>query len=59
MHPFYYKSYITDLLFSTDTGGGFDLACEDFGNIFDNSFPPCVFSVVLLKWRLARANSTL
>ena len=28
--------------------GGFFLACEDFGRMFDNSFPACAFS---LKWR--------
>ena len=24
-------------------GGGFFLACEDFGRMFDHSFPACVF----------------
>ena len=24
-------------------GGGFFLACEDFGRMFDNSFPACAF----------------
>ena len=35
-------------------GGGFFLACEDFGRMFDNSFPACAF---LFKWRLGRAGS--
>ena len=26
-----------------DGGGGFFLACEDFGRMFDNSFPVCAF----------------
>ena len=30
-------------------GGSFILACEDFGRMFDNSFPACTFFV--LKWR--------
>ena len=34
-------------------GGGFFLACEDFGRMFDNSFSACAF---FLKWRLARAH---
>ena len=24
-------------------GGGFVLACDDFGRMFDNSFPACAF----------------
>ena len=40
-------------------GGGFSLACEDFGRIFDSSFPArafvCLF-VCFLKCRLARAH---
>ena len=35
-------------------GGGFFLACQDFGRMFDNSFPACAF--FFLKWRLAHAN---
>ena len=40
------------------SGGGFFLACEDFGRMFDNSFPACasIFFFFLFKWRLARAN---
>ena len=26
-------------------GGGFYLACEDFGRKFDHSFPACVFLI--------------
>ena len=33
-------------------GGGFFLACEDFGRMFNNSFPACAF----FKWRLACAR---
>ena len=37
----------------------FFLAYEDFGRVFDNSFPACavfvvVVVVVVFKWRLAR-----
>ena len=35
-------------------GGGFILAGEEFGRMFDNSFPACAF---LFKWRVARAHS--
>ena len=38
-------------------GGGdsdFILACEDFGRMFDHSFPVSAF--FFLKWRLARAH---
>ena len=28
--------------------GGFFLACEDFGRIFDHSFPACAFVVVVV-----------
>ena len=41
------------------TGGacGFFLTCEDFGRMFDNSFPARSFFVLFLyNWRLARAN---
>ena len=31
-------------------GGGFFLACEDLGRMFDNSFPVCVF-FFFFKWR--------
>ena len=27
----------------TDVGGGFFLACKDFGGMFNNSFPACTF----------------
>ena len=40
--------------------GGFFLACEDFGRMFDNSFSACAFFsfffLIFLKWRLARAH---
>ena len=43
-----------------DGGGGFFLSCEDFGTMFDNSFPACAFFffffAFFLKWKLARAN---
>ena len=32
-------------------GDGLFLACEDFGRMFDNSFPACVFIIFFLKWR--------
>ena len=36
------------------------LACEDFGRVFDHSFPACAFCVCVLffffKWRLAHAH---
>ena len=36
-------------------GGGFFLACEDLGKMFNNSFPACFFFLFFfLKWRLAR-----
>ena len=34
-------------------GDGLFLASEDFGRMFDNSFPACTF---FLKWRLARTH---
>ena len=34
--------------------GVFLLACEDFGRMFNHSFPTCAFFAVL-KWRLACA----
>ena len=37
-------------------GGGFFLAGEDFWRVFDHSSPACVFVVVFLKWRIARAH---
>ena len=37
-----------------DRTGGFFLACEDFGRMFDNLFPACAF-FFFLKWRLAGA----
>ena len=39
--------------FSGSGGSCFVLACEDFGRIFDHSFPHLRF---FLKWRLARAH---
>ena len=30
-------------------GGGFLLACEDFGRMFDNSFPACAFFFLFLS----------
>ena len=33
---------------SSKSDGGFFLACEDFGRMFDNSFPACAFFVVFL-----------
>ena len=47
--------FICDLI---GGGGGFFLACEDFGSTFDSSFPVCAFflSFFFLKWRLARAH---
>ena len=38
------------------SGGGIFLVCEDFGRMFDHSFPACSFFVVVLKWRFARAH---
>ena len=45
------------------TGGGFFLACQDFGRMFDNSFPHLYFFLFFKveissckKWRLAQAN---
>ena len=32
-----------------DNGGGFLLAWEDFGRMFDNSFPACAFFFFFLK----------
>ena len=32
-------------------GAGFLLGYEDFGRMFDNSFPACVFLVCFFKWR--------
>ena len=40
-------------------GGGFFLACENFGRMFDHSFPVSAFwffFVLFLKWRLAHAH---
>ena len=37
-------------------GGGIFLACEDFGRMFDNSFPACVSFFLFLKWKLPRAH---
>ena len=34
----------------------FFLPCEDFGGIFDHSFPVCAFIPLFLKWRLACAH---
>ena len=44
------------ILLSDSGGGGFFYACEDFGRMFDHSFPACTFFFVLfLKWRSAHA----
>ena len=37
--------------------GGFFLACEDFGRVFDSSFPACAFFKVEISSRTL--NSTL
>ena len=37
-------------------GGGFLLACDDSGRMFDNSFPACAFFFFFWKWRLARVH---
>ena len=34
---------------ATNTDGGFFLACEDFGTMFDHSFPATHFCFVLSK----------
>ena len=39
--------------------GGFFLVCEDVGEMFTHSFPaspPFLLLMLLLKWRLTRAN---
>ena len=36
-------------------GDGFFIVCEDFGRMFDKSFPACAFLKIIL-WRLARAH---
>ena len=44
--------------FIHDDGGVF-LTCEDFGKMFNHSFPACTFFLFLFfffKWRLARAH---
>ena len=38
------------LAFSTDSGGGFFLACEKFGRTFDHSFPVCAFFLSFLSF---------
>ena len=35
-------------------GGGFFLDCENFGRMFENSFP--TYSFFFIKWRLAHAH---
>ena len=40
-------------------GGGFFLACEDFGRMFDISFPACAFFFFFNRDKLAQTNSTL
>ena len=37
-------------------GGGFFCACEDFGRMFDHSFPICVLLFFFFKRRLAHAH---
>ena len=41
-------------ILKTCGGGGFFLVCEDFGRVFENSFPACTF-FFFLKWRLVCA----
>ena len=36
-------------IYPTGGGGGFFLACEDFGRMFDQSFPACAFSSLFLS----------
>ena len=33
-------------------GGGFFLAGEDFGRMFNHSFPVCIFFFFFCKWKL-------
>ena len=40
---------------TTNGDGGFFLAYEDWGRMFDHSFPACAFFFFFLKWR-ARAH---
>ena len=44
---------------SSKSGGGFFLACEDFGRMFDNLFPACAFLFVLLMDFSSRTLSSL
>ena len=37
------------LLLSCNGGGGFFLDCEDFGRMFDHSFPACAFLFLFFK----------
>ena len=54
------KDYVKELAFSKYVlskkaglcpagGGGLFLACEDFGRMFDSSFPACTFFLLLFK----------
>ena len=36
--------------------GGFFVACEDLGRMFNHSFPACTFLFLFLKWGLARTH---
>ena len=47
-----------DLWRSRSGGGGFVLAREDLGRMFNNSFPTCAFSFFsfFFKWRLAHTH---
>ena len=43
-----------------DGGGGFFLAGEDFGRMFDNLFPACAFFFFLVSGdKLEQTNSTV
>ena len=47
----------TSQLTSAHGGGAFFIACQDFGRMFDNSFPAlALFVVFVFKWRLARTH---
>ena len=37
------KHVLAEVMFVWFYGGGFFLACEDFGRMFDNSFPAFAF----------------
>ena len=44
------KIYPNPLNFAGGSGGGFFLACEDFGRMFDRSFYACAFLSFLLPF---------